>query len=142
MEERVAKVKARAKVLSTFSDVSLQRFKKEDQQLLTGEDNSKNNKSLLLRKESIIEKNENKTEDQKLSHQSRLNYDCKEFIPGKKYFSDLSQSSNHVSNKYYQSDGEVHKMLCKLTQQQSALEVDIDTFSGDITISWRCLRKW
>ena len=29
MEERVAEAKARAKVLSTFSDVSLQKYKKE-----------------------------------------------------------------------------------------------------------------
>ena len=79
-----------------------------DQQLLTGEDNSKNKKTLLLRKDPIFDKNENKTEDQKFSHQSRLNYDCKEFIPGKKYFSDdLPQSSNYELNKNYQSDGEV-----------------------------------
>ena len=46
MEERVAKVKARKKVLSTFGDVSLQKYKKEDQ-LLTGEDNRKNKKTPL-----------------------------------------------------------------------------------------------
>ena len=61
-----------------------------------------------------------------------MNYHCKEFIPGKKYFSgDFSQSSSHELNKNYQSDGEVSKILCKLIQQQGALEVDIDTFSAD-----------
>ena len=113
MEERVvkAKARARAKVLSTFGDVSLQRYKKEDQ-LLTGEDNRKNKKTPILRKDPVFHKNETKTEDQKFIHQSRLNYDCKESIPGKKFFSDdLSESSNHELNKNYQSD-EVSKMLC------------------------------
>ena len=88
---------------------------REDQPLLTGEDNSKNKKTLLPRKDPIFDKNENKIEDQKLSHQPRVNYDCKEFIPGKKYFSvDLSESSNNELNKNYQSDGEVSKMFCKL----------------------------
>ena len=61
-----------------------------------------------------------------------MNYDYKEFIPGKKYFPDdfLSSSNQEISNNY-QSDGEVSKMLCKLIQQQGAPEVDIDTFSGD-----------
>ena len=40
IEERVAKAKARAKVLNTFGDVSLQKYKKEDQ-LLTEEDKKK-----------------------------------------------------------------------------------------------------
>ena len=40
MEERVVKAKARAKVLSTFGDAYLQKYKKEDRQLLTEEDNS------------------------------------------------------------------------------------------------------
>ena len=61
-----------------------------------------------------------------------MNYNCKEFIPGKKYFPDgFSQSSNHELNKNYQSDGEVSKILYKLIQQQGGPEVDIDTFSGD-----------
>ena len=131
MEERVAKAKARPKVLSTFDDVSLQKYKKEDQ-LLTGDGNRKNKKTPLLRKDPVFHKNETKIEDQKFSHQSRLNCDCKEFIPGKKYFSDdLSHSTNHELNKNYQSDGEVSNMLCKILQQQGAPEVDIDTFSGD-----------
>ena len=130
-EERVAKAKARAKVLNTFGDVSLQKYKKEDQ-LLTEDDNRKSKKTPLLRKDPVFHKNETKIEDQKFSHQSRLNYDCKEFIPGKKYFADdFSQSSNYELNKNYQSDGEVSKMLCKLIQQQGAPEFDIDTFSGD-----------
>ena len=34
-----------------------------------------------------------------------MNYDCKEFIPGKKYFpDDFSQTSFHEINKNYQSD--------------------------------------
>ena len=112
MERRVAK--ATAKVFSTFGDVSLQKFRKEDH-MLTGEDNRKNKKTPLLRKDPIFDKNENKIEDQKFSDQSRLNYNCKEFISGKKYFSDdLLQSSNHELNKNYQSDVEVSKMLCKL----------------------------
>ena len=131
IEEKVAKAKARAKVLNTFGDVSLQKYKKEDQ-LLTEEDNRKSKKTPLLRKDPVFHKNETKIEDQKFSHQSRLNYDCKEFIPGKKYFADdFSQSSNYELNKNYQSDGEVSKMLCKLIQQQGAPEFDIDTFSGD-----------
>ena len=44
-----------------------------------------------------------------------MNYDCKKFIPGKKYFSDdLSQSSNHELDKNYKSDEEDYKMLCNL----------------------------
>ena len=54
--------------------------------MLTGEENSK--LRALLRKDPIFVKNENKIKYQKFSHQSRLNYDCKEFIPAKKYFSD------------------------------------------------------
>ena len=131
IEEKVAKAKARAKVLNNFGDQSLQKHKKEDQ-LLTEEDNRKSKKTPLLRKDPVFHKNETKIEDQKFSHQSRLNYDCKEFIPGKKYFADdFSQSSNYELNKNYQSDGEVSKMLCKLIQQQGAPEFDIDTFSGD-----------
>ena len=131
IEERVAKAKARAKVLSTFGDVSLQKYKKEDQ-LLTEEDNRKNKKTPLQRKDPIFQKNETKIEDQKFSHQSRLNCDCKEFIPGKKYFSDdFLQSSDHELNKNCQCDGEVSKMLWKLIQQEGAPEVDRDTFSGD-----------
>ena len=104
-EERVAKAKARAKVLNTFGDVSLQKYKKEDQ-LLTEEDNRNSKKTPLLRNDPIFHKNETKIEDHKFSHQS-LNYDCKEFIPRKKYFpDDFSQSSNHELNKNYQSDGE------------------------------------
>ena len=133
MEERVVKAKERAKVLSAFGDISLQKYKKEEQQLLTREDNSRNKKMLLLRKDPIFGKNENKIEDQKFSHQPRLNYDCKEFIPGKKCFSDgLSQSSNHVLIKNYQSDGEVSKMLYKFMQQQGTPGVDIDTFFRSI----------
>ena len=86
MEESVAKAKARAKVLSILGDVSLQEYKKEDQ-MLTGEDNSKNKRTHLLKKDPIFNKNENKIEDHKFSHHSRLNYTCKEFIFGKKYFS-------------------------------------------------------
>ena len=86
MEESVAKAKARAKVLSILGDVSLQEYKKEDQ-MLTGEDNSKNERTHLLKKDHIFNKNENKIEDQKFSHHSKLNYTCKEFILGKKYFS-------------------------------------------------------
>ena len=56
IEERVAKAKARAKVLSTFGDVSLQKYKKEDQ-LLTEEDNRKNKKTGLLGKDPIFQKN-------------------------------------------------------------------------------------
>ena len=40
MEEKVVKAKARAKVLSTFGDAYLQKYKKEDQ-FLTGEDKRK-----------------------------------------------------------------------------------------------------
>ena len=40
IEEKVAKAKARAKALNTFGDVSLQKYKKEDQ-LLTEEDKKK-----------------------------------------------------------------------------------------------------
>ena len=86
MEESVAKAKARAKVLSILGDVSLQEYKKEDQ-MLTGEYNSKNKRTHLLKKDPIFNKNENKIEDHKFSHHSRLNYTCKEFIFGKKYFS-------------------------------------------------------
>ena len=68
-----------------------------------------------MRKDPIFHKNETKTEDRKFSHRSRFNYDCKEFIPGKKYFSDdLSQSSNHELDKNYKSDEEDYKMLCNL----------------------------
>ena len=56
MEERVAKAKAREKVLSTFGDVSLQKYKKEDQ-FLTREDNRKHKKTLLLKKDHIFDKN-------------------------------------------------------------------------------------
>ena len=49
MEERAAKANTRPKVLSTCCDVSLQKYKKEDQ-FLTGEDNGKNTKTPLLRK--------------------------------------------------------------------------------------------
>ena len=94
--------------------------------------NRKNKKTPLLRKEPIFHKNETKIEDQKFSHQSRLNYDCKEFIPGKKYFpDDFSQSNNYELNKNYQSDGEVSKVIGKLIQLQGALEVDLDTFPGN-----------
>ena len=131
IEEKVAKAKARAKALNTFGDVSLQKYKKEDQ-LLTEDDNRKSKKTPLLRKDPVFHKNETKIEDQKFSHQSRLNYDCKEFIPGNKYFSeDLLKSCSHELGQNYQSDGEVSKMLCKLIQQQCAPEVDLDTFSGD-----------
>ena len=94
--------------------------------------NRKNKKTPLLRKEPIFHKNEIKIEDQKFSHQSRLNYDCKEFIPGKKYFPDgFSQSNNYELNKNYQSDGEVSTVIGKLIQLQGALEVDVDTFPGN-----------
>ena len=94
--------------------------------------NRKNKKTPLLRKEPIFHKNETKIEDQKFSHQSRLNYDCNEFIPGKKYFpDDFSQSNNYELNKNYQSDGEVSKVIGKLIQLQGALEVDVDTFPGN-----------
>ena len=100
----MAKAKARANVLNTFGDVSLQKYKKDDQ-LLTEEDNRKSKKTPLLTKDPVFHKNETKIEDQKYSHQSRLNHECKEFIPGKKYFpDDFSQSSNHQFNKNYQSD--------------------------------------
>ena len=72
IEEKVAKAKTRAKVLSTLGNVSLQKYKKKGL-LLTGADNSKNKKITLLRKDPIFDKNENKVEDQKFSHQSRLN---------------------------------------------------------------------
>ena len=68
MEKRVAKAKARAQVLSTLGDVSLPKYKKEDQ-LLTGEDNSKNKRTTLLRKDPIIDKNENNIDNQKFSPQ-------------------------------------------------------------------------
>ena len=124
IEERVAK--AKAKVLSTFGDVSLQKCKEEDQ--LLNEDNRKNKKTPLLRKDPVFRKNETKIEDQKFSHRSRLNYDCKGFIPGKKYFPDyFLQSKNHEVNKNYDSDGEVSPE----GKFQGAPEVDIDTFSGD-----------
>ena len=94
IEKKVAKAKARAKVLNNFGDQSLQKHKKEDQ-LLTEEDNKKSKKTPLLRKDPVLHKNETKIEDQKFSHQSRLSYDCKEFIPGKKYFpDDFSQILN------------------------------------------------
>ena len=106
IDKKVAKAKARAKVLNTFGDVSLQKYKKDDQ-LLTEEDNRKSKKTPLLTKDPVFHKNETKIEDQKYSHQSRLNHECKEFIPGKKYFpDDFSQSSNHQFNKNYQSDWE------------------------------------
>ena len=131
IEEKVAKAKARAKVLNTFDDVSLQNYKKEDQ-LLTEEDNRKSKKTLLLRKDPVFHKNETKITGQKFSHQSRLNYDCKEFFPDKKYFpDDFPQNANHELNKNYQSDGEVSEMLCKFMQQQGEPEVDIDIFSED-----------
>ena len=85
MEERVTKAKTRAKVMSTFGDVSLQKYKKEDQ-FLTGKDNRKNKKAPLLRKDPVFHKNETKIENQKFSHQSTLNYDWKEFIPGNNIF--------------------------------------------------------
>ena len=48
-------------------------------------------------------------------------------------FSDgLSQSSNHILIKNYQSDGEVSKMLYKFMQQQGTPGVDIDTFFRSI----------
>ena len=56
IEKRVAKVTAKAKVLSTFDDASLQKCKKEDQ-LLTEEDDRKNKKTGLLGKDSIFQKN-------------------------------------------------------------------------------------
>ena len=112
--------------MNIFGDVSLQ------DQLLTEEKNRKSKKTRLLRKDLVFHKNETKTEDQKFSHPSRLNYDCKVFIPGKKYFpDDVSQSRNHELNKNYHSDGEVSNMFCKLIQQQDAPEVDIHTFSGN-----------
>ena len=84
----------------------MQKYEKEDQ-LLTDEDNRKNKKTPLLRKDPIFHKNETKIEDQ-LSHQSKLNYDCKEFIPGKNYFpDDFLQSSNLELNNKYQSYREV-----------------------------------
>ena len=58
----VAKGKARADVLSTFDDASLQKCKKEDQ-LLTEEDNRKNKKTGLLRKDPLFHKNETKIQD-------------------------------------------------------------------------------
>ena len=48
MVEKVAKAKARIKVLSNFGDASLQKHEKEDE-LLTVEDNRKNKKTPLLR---------------------------------------------------------------------------------------------
>ena len=91
IEEKVAKAKARAKLLNTFGNASLQKCKKEDQ-LLIKEDNRKSKKIPFLRKDPVFLKNETKIEDQKYSHQSRLNFDCKEFIPGKKYFPELIKS--------------------------------------------------
>ena len=91
IEEKVAKAKARAKLLNTFGNVSLQKCKKEDQ-LLIKEDNRKSKKIPFLRKDPVFLKNETKIEDQKYCHQSRLNFDCKEFIPGKKYFPELIKS--------------------------------------------------
>ena len=91
--------------------------------MLTEEDNRKNKKTPLLRKDPVFHKNETKIGDQKFSYQSRLNYDYKEFIPYKKYFpDDVSQSSNHDLNKNYQYNGKVSKMPCKLIQQQTAPE--------------------
>ena len=55
MEERVAKAKAKTKVLSTFGDVSLQKHKKEDQ-FLSGDVNSKNKEAPLLRKDPSLTK--------------------------------------------------------------------------------------
>ena len=102
MEERVARAKARATVLSNIGDASLQKYK-EEYQFLTWEDNRKNKKTPLLRKDPF----KIKTEDRKFRYQSRLNNDCKEFMSGKKYFSDdLSQSSSHELDKNYQCDGE------------------------------------
>ena len=68
IEERVAKAKARAKVLNTFGDVSLQKYNKEDQ-LLTEEDNRNSKKTPLLRNDPIFHKKKTKIEDQKFSHQ-------------------------------------------------------------------------
>ena len=139
IKEKVAKAKERAKVLNSFGDVSLQTYKKEDQ-FLTEKDNRKSKKTPLLRKDAVFHKNETKTEDQKFSHQSRLNYDGKGFIPGQKYFpDDFSQSNNHDLNNNYQSDADVSTMLCKLIQRQGAPEVYMILFQGIpwiYTISW------
>ena len=72
----MAKAKARANVLNTFGNVSLQKYKKDDQ-LLTEEDNRKSKKTPLLTKDPVFHKNETKIEDRKYSHQSRLNHECK-----------------------------------------------------------------
>ena len=109
MEERVEKAKARAKVYSEIplEDPSLHKVEKENHM-------------------------EKRPGEQESKIDSRLSYDCKEFIPGKKYFSDnLLPSTSHVVNNIHQSDSEISKMLCQLIQQQGAPEVDIDTFSGD-----------
>ena len=97
--------------------------------MLTEGDNRKSKKTPILRKDPIFHKNEIKIEDQKISNQSRLNFDCKEVIPGNKYFpDDFSQSSNYELNKNYQSDREVSKMLCKLMQQQGAPDYFMEVF--------------
>ena len=97
--------------------------------MLTEGDNRKSKKTPILRKDPIFHKNETKIEDQKISNQSRLNFDCKEVIPGNKYFpDDFSQSSNHELNKNYRSDGEVAKMLCKLIQQEGAPHYFMEVF--------------
>ena len=97
--------------------------------MLTEGDNRKSKKTPILRKDPIFHKNETKIEDQKISNQSRLHFDCKEVIPGNKYFpDDFSQSSNHELNKNYRYDGEVAKMLCKLIQQQSAPDYFMEVF--------------
>ena len=74
MEEKVAKTKSRAKILGTLGDIPLQKYQKEGP-LLTEEDNSKNKRALLLRKDLIFVEIKNKIEDQKFSNQSTLNYD-------------------------------------------------------------------
>ena len=54
-----------------FADVSLEKYKNEDE-LLTQEVNRKSEKRLLLRKDLVFHKNETKIDDQKFSHPSRL----------------------------------------------------------------------
>ena len=55
IEERVAKAKARAKLLSIFGDVSLLKYKKEDQ-LLTEDDTRKKQENTLIDPESYPSK--------------------------------------------------------------------------------------
>ena len=57
--------------MNIFADVSLEKYKNEDQ-LLTLEVNRKSEKRLLLRKDLVFHKNETKIDDQKFSHPSRL----------------------------------------------------------------------